>query len=243
MFLRSIFRSHERFQQMLSEHLDGRLDPDGQARLQAHLAGCIQCQQAEAELRRVVAALRTVPMAPLPRSFALQRPPLPAPPLRPNRVFTPLGVMQGATAVSALALLTLVFADLAGYPPDRLSGPGRAVALDQAASQVAEGPPTQPAGETVAAMAAPAEEPVEMAATAEEPVDGQEAAAAGAPTSSLPEAKQLAPADGAAAAPPLPPATERSLSEWLLIASALATAILALTVTAWAWWLRRRASR
>jgi hypothetical protein len=55
----------------LSAYLDGMLDANARARLEAHLADCAACRQQLAELRRVRALMRALPQPALPRSFLL----------------------------------------------------------------------------------------------------------------------------------------------------------------------------
>jgi hypothetical protein len=55
----------------LSAYLDGRLSPDRARWLQEHLRSCDSCNRRSAGLRALAEALREIPEAPLPHSFAL----------------------------------------------------------------------------------------------------------------------------------------------------------------------------
>jgi len=48
----------------LSAFLDGELDDDARSAVEAHLADCAACREAEADLRRIVTAAREMPPAP-----------------------------------------------------------------------------------------------------------------------------------------------------------------------------------
>lgn len=53
--------AHDHPDDLLSAHVDGELDPAAQARVEAHLAGCPPCREAEAELRAARSLLRSLP--------------------------------------------------------------------------------------------------------------------------------------------------------------------------------------
>src|SRR4030042_1033161 len=78
---------HRRFRDQLSAYIDGALDPAAARRLEAHLGECEGCWAELEQLRSTVAALRELPEAQVPRSFALspervavRRPAVPAAP-------------------------------------------------------------------------------------------------------------------------------------------------------------------
>lgn len=58
-------------EERLSAYLDGMLDADERALLEAHLANCETCQEQLAQLRRVRALMHALPQPTLPRSFLL----------------------------------------------------------------------------------------------------------------------------------------------------------------------------
>src|SRR3990170_1465964 len=62
---------HSTFRKKLSPYIDGRLKRREAADLEAHLRTCEGCARELEELRRMVAALRELPRARAPRSFAL----------------------------------------------------------------------------------------------------------------------------------------------------------------------------
>ncbi len=68
---RRLHDSPEYRQEQLSAALDGMLEPDEQAALDTHLAGCETCARELEELRQVRLLLRAVPEPALPRSFLL----------------------------------------------------------------------------------------------------------------------------------------------------------------------------
>src|SRR4030042_1568337 len=55
----------------LSAYLDGRLSPDRSRRLEEHIRSCDPCRRKIDDLRALAEALREMPEAPVPRSFAL----------------------------------------------------------------------------------------------------------------------------------------------------------------------------
>jgi hypothetical protein len=57
--------------EQLSAYLDRQITPQEQAFFDAHLASCLQCRAALAELRATVSLLRAMPRPEVPRSFAL----------------------------------------------------------------------------------------------------------------------------------------------------------------------------
>lgn len=137
-----MFGRHRGFSHQLSAYIDGRLsDREGRA-LEEHLATCLSCQRELQELRATVEALRSLPLAEAPRSFAL-RPEQIAP--RPSRWPAPsLGAlaipMRLAAASLAVALAVLVLVDVGDWGGDGALTPGtpaaeRATAPSQAQDQ------------------------------------------------------------------------------------------------------------
>jgi hypothetical protein len=110
----SFFQRHPRGD--LSAFLDGELSPPATLRLEAHVASCEACASRLEELRETRSALRAMPEAEAPRSFALtpemaRRDAAPTRPPRTQRVVYGLRLTSGALAV-ALAVVLLV--DLSG---------------------------------------------------------------------------------------------------------------------------------
>jgi len=60
--------THEKIREMLSEWLDGELDPSARAAVSAHLDACPACDAEAARLRRLGPALFRAPARPDPRS-------------------------------------------------------------------------------------------------------------------------------------------------------------------------------
>jgi len=98
----------------LSAYLDGRLSPDRSRRLEEHLRSCDPCRRRLADLRALAEALREMPEAPVPRSFALTPEQVRA--VRPARPYAPAGrlypVFRNAAAAALLLLLASVGADI-----------------------------------------------------------------------------------------------------------------------------------
>ncbi len=110
------FDRHRRFRSQLSAYIDGELDPPAAARLEAHLGECAPCRTELEQLRATVAALRELPEAEAPRSFALsperaavRRPAVPAAPLAFGARMAAAGV-----AVALAAVLVVDVGDLGG---------------------------------------------------------------------------------------------------------------------------------
>jgi len=98
----------------LSAYLDGRLSPDRSRRLDEHLRSCDPCRRRLADLRALAEALREMPEAPVPRSFALT--PEQVRGVRPVRPYAPVGrlypVFRNAAAAAAVLLFASVGADI-----------------------------------------------------------------------------------------------------------------------------------
>ena len=109
MFWKIWRRGHQQYRELLSEHLDGRLDVDDRRRLEQHLATCDECVRELESLRATVGLLQRVPMIETPRSFQLQETPAERAP-RPALLWS----MQLSTAMAAMLLVALVSADLTG---------------------------------------------------------------------------------------------------------------------------------
>ncbi len=110
------FDRHRRLRDQLSAYIDGALDPPAAGRLEAHLGECEGCRAELLQLRSTVAALRDLPEAQVPRSFALsperaavRRPAVPAAPLAFGARIAAAGV-----AVALAAVLVVDLGDLGG---------------------------------------------------------------------------------------------------------------------------------
>jgi hypothetical protein len=106
---------HRRFRRDLSAYLDDMLPERARRRLEAHLDSCQACRQELAELRSAVEALGSLPMAEVPRSFALAAAPVAEARPRPAVRRLEFG-LRLATATAAFALALVVIGDIAGLP-------------------------------------------------------------------------------------------------------------------------------
>jgi hypothetical protein len=106
---------HRRFRRDLSAYVDNMLSERARRRLEAHLDSCQACRQELAELRATVEALGSLPMAEVPRSFALAAAPVAEVRSRPTSKRLEFG-LRLATATAAFALALVVIGDFAGLP-------------------------------------------------------------------------------------------------------------------------------
>jgi len=104
---------HRRIRRQLSHYLDGMLSTRESRRLEGHLAQCQACRDELAELQATVQALTELPLADVPRSFALAAAPVPT--LRPAARRMEFG-LRLATAAAAFALAVVLVGDFAGLP-------------------------------------------------------------------------------------------------------------------------------
>jgi hypothetical protein len=106
---------HRRFRSELSAYLDGLLPDLSGRRLEEHLAACGACRQELAELRATIEALGSLPLAEVPRSFALTVAPAAEALPRPAARRLEFG-LRLATAAAAFALAVVMLGDFAGLP-------------------------------------------------------------------------------------------------------------------------------
>jgi len=104
---------HRRIRRQLSPYLDGMLSTRESRRLEGHLAQCQACRDELAELKATAQALTELPLADVPRSFALAAAPVPT--LRPAARRMEFG-LRLATATAAFALAAVLVGDFAGLP-------------------------------------------------------------------------------------------------------------------------------
>ncbi len=83
------FRRHGRLREQLSVYMDGELDAAATERLEVHLEECERCRTELEQLRDTATALRDLPEAEVPRSFAVT-PERVAAPRRTAPVLAPL---------------------------------------------------------------------------------------------------------------------------------------------------------
>lgn len=179
------FDRHRRFRDQLSAYIDGALDPAAARRLEAHLGECEGCRAELEQLRSTVAALRELPEAEAPRSFALsperaavRRPAVPAAPLAFGARIAAAGV-----AVALAAVLVVDLGDLGGDgATEEVSAP-QMMAEREADEGGMEAEGAAPAAEDAgadfmrdtAAGVTPAAGPEEVAAPAAAPSGGVDA--------------------------------------------------------------------
>ena len=163
---------HER----LSEYVDGRLDAEEAAKVEARLAEDHDARTEAAELRAVTDLLHRKPMVDAPRSFAL--------PYAPSRVAgrqrgQGLRALSIATATAALALVLVTSVDIAGLVDNAPAGPATGATELAAAPEAAEGALTDTSSEESRLSAAPPAEGSEFAAAESQAPAIQQAAPAG----------------------------------------------------------------
>lgn len=106
---------HARFRKKLSPFIDRRLTPAETEQLAGHLASCDGCRAELERLRATVSALRDLPSANVPRSFALTPQMLQPRAARPepSRPLTTTGMRLASGAV-AIVLAVVLIGDLSG---------------------------------------------------------------------------------------------------------------------------------
>ena len=146
-------KRRRRYEELVTQHLDGVLDAAGEARLQEVLDGDPALAVEVRELEAVTALVRAEPLVEPPRSFAL--------PYAPARVPAPprsgaLPWMQAATATAALLLVTLIGVDLVAAPTGGPVGVSGAPEIGASAPSAAPSEDAPVAFEAVPAPDAPA---------------------------------------------------------------------------------------
>ena len=106
-------RGHGRFLGMLSDYIDGELEPGARDALEEHLAGCPSCSEELESLRATVLMLRRMPEVEAPRSFRLApEPASTATPFPERPVF--LWAMRVSTALAVVAFTVMVAGNVSG---------------------------------------------------------------------------------------------------------------------------------
>lgn len=107
---------HNRIRELLSPFLDGQVTPEERAVVEAHLATCQECARELQSLRWTVGLLHQIPVARVPRSFAI-----PATRPAPRRSLRDwltgdlaYGFLRGATALATLLLILVISVDVLG---------------------------------------------------------------------------------------------------------------------------------
>lgn len=163
-----IFRRHRQHISLetLSEHLDGRLDPDQRNRVELHWEACSGCKEEMESLEHTVGLLRQTPTLRPRRVFTLAEAPVPAPLRRVARV--PAWAYGAAASVAVMAFLVLLSADLTGslsQEPAALEVPDAPqIESTLPTSPGQEGAETGLAPEAYTLRAVPTDEPAELKA-------------------------------------------------------------------------------
>jgi hypothetical protein len=214
--------NHARYEALVTEHLDGRLDAAGEAALREHLTTCAECAAEVREQQAVLSVLRAQPMVAVPRSFALPYTPRVLVPAE-SRISRLLRSMQVATAAAALVLVFLV-----GF------------------NVVAGASTLSPDSDGYEALRTAGAESERDAATPDKSFTGTAEDLGAPPQSFAPNAESAPNDDVTALTPPQTssePRTEsdggRPAMEWALIIMSGLTGVLALSVVA-ATWLPRK---
>lgn len=104
----------------LSAYVDGRPEQSARVRIEAHVESCDDCREALVELRALRTALRELPRAAAPRSFALREADV-----RPVAAGHPAGttarapaLLGGLASVALVAFVTLVSVDVLDQPSE-----------------------------------------------------------------------------------------------------------------------------
>jgi hypothetical protein len=196
---------HRRFRRDLSAYLDRVLSQRARRRLEAHLDSCHACRQELTELRSTVEALGSLPLAEVPRSFALAAAPVAEVRPRPAARRLEFG-LRLATATAAFALTLVLIGDFAGLP-----GGGDKEEMREGILSTAR--------ETPAAMEAAPAAPDIKNIQPEEPLFGQYGPSGEVSPTETPAAATEAPpvetpaAEGMAAADETPPAVVATPAE------------------------------
>ncbi len=104
-------------QEMISSYLDGALRTKEIGKVDFHMASCDVCVQEMDDLRSVIGILRSMPIVPAPRSFAIPVPAATAWSPEPSRAWWSPAPMMGlrvAVAGAAMALAVVFAGDLSG---------------------------------------------------------------------------------------------------------------------------------
>ena len=246
-----LWNRHRRCRRLLSAYLDGEVTASERRMVAEHLSECGACTSELEELKMTVVLLRDLPDLPVPRSFTLERAPVPADGgtglLRAARLAT-----AAAGSFAAVMLVgTMAVGVLTGGADDSESAM-QSDYIPAAAPVPAAAPASAaPAAPAAAAMAAPipdtAEETEEVAATAAEtetPAPSPSATPLPSPTvTPAPvEVMSQAVADAAEVDDPGPEEEPRSDAPWRLPAALGGLLLLFAAATGWLTVLIRRRS-
>ncbi len=128
----------------LSAYVDGRPEQTARVRIEAHAEVCDDCREALVELRALRTALRELPRAAAPRSFALREADV-----RPVASAQPTGgsarapaLLGGLASVALVAFVMLVSVDVLDQPSEERAASGAPLATQL--GDVTEGQPAAP---------------------------------------------------------------------------------------------------
>jgi hypothetical protein len=155
-------REHRFTADNLSAYIDDELAAAERARVERHLAVCADCRRDAETLRQTVTLLHSVPLQPVPRSFALPASAR-ATQARYRRWSTAFGALRAAT-VTVATMLVLVFAGDAALSSDMLALPVRQAA-GEATTMLAPSEKQAPVEEVAPMMAEAAPAPKEQASS------------------------------------------------------------------------------
>lgn len=109
------WRRHAVHEDDLSAYVDGQLDAAARERIGTHVAACSACQATVADLRELRSAMRAMPRATAPRSFALRAADVERTTPDPAGPFArAMPMLGGLTAVAALTFFVLLGFDAQG---------------------------------------------------------------------------------------------------------------------------------
>jgi hypothetical protein len=255
---------HSKYEMLLTEHLDGVISADDDARLTRHLSTCRDCAADLREQSQIRTLLRAQPLVAAPRSFALPYAPRTVDTSEPGGITKLLRSMQMATAAAAMVLVALVGLNVMQTSPTAVTQTSLAdaaapmaessTAPDDRIGATATGEATEEADGTMTMMAAPSTDT--QFAPSMEPFPGIDVGVtermsdttliSPEVTSKTEPLASVLPGDLAsepALAGDTPPTAtdDRTALEWALLAASLVTALLALSVVAATWRSRRLA--
>jgi hypothetical protein len=174
---------------LLSEYLNGDLGAAERETVETHLRECSRCTADLHTLRLTVSAVRRLPLAPIPRSFAIRAPE------RTNKPVTNFLRWTTSALAAALVLFLAVGVILPAVAPE--------LALRPAATATPPVAPLLAPARRVASGSAPSRDVVELTATGQANVQSAAAAAPTSTTAPAAAAPAAAPA-GSGEAPPKP---------------------------------------
>ena len=131
---------HSAVREEFSEYLDGRLSPQRRGHLETHLARCQACREYLEAVRATVEIVRSLPQAPVPRSFRISAAQV-AQPAQESYWYGLLPGLRLASAAVGVLLLAVVAIDVSGTTQMAFPQAGSGVVAEvQKAAPAAEAP-------------------------------------------------------------------------------------------------------